>query len=145
MPLLNASRRRLLRSGAAVIAASAALPMARAQAARGSSRNPVVAQIVDVSLQQQDVSKDFLIGSRAAWADLNSRAGARGRTVQHLVHRDRRQPGQPARGAGAGAGQPGLRRPVGHGGRHHGTAAVGPAAGGEPGDRPRRTLAAGRR
>ena len=84
MPLLNASRRRLLRSGAAVIAASAALPMARAQAARGSSRNPVVAQIVDVSLQQQDVSKDFLIGSRAAWADLNSRAGARGRTVQHL-------------------------------------------------------------
>jgi hypothetical protein len=59
--------------------------------------------------------------------------------------RDRRQPGQPARGAGAGAGQPGLRRPVGHGGRHHGTAAVGPAAGGEPGDRPRRTLAAGRR
>ena len=76
MPLLNASRRRLLRSGAAVIAASAALPMARAQAARGSSRNPVVAQIVDVSLQQQDVSKDFLIGSRAAWADLNS-AGAR--------------------------------------------------------------------
>jgi hypothetical protein len=84
MPLLNASRRRLLRSGAAAIAASAALPMARAQAARGSSRSPVVAQIVDVSLQQQDVSKDFLIGSRAAWADLNSRAGARGRTVQHL-------------------------------------------------------------
>ena len=71
MPLLNASRRRLLRSGAAVIAASAALPMARAQAARGSSRNPVVAQIVDVSLQQQDVSKDFLIGSRAAWQDIN--------------------------------------------------------------------------
>jgi len=76
MPLLNASRRRLLLSGAAAIAASAALPMARAQAARGSPRSPVVAQIVDVSLQQQDVSKDFLIGSRA---------GARARTVQHLA------------------------------------------------------------
>jgi hypothetical protein len=129
MPLLNASRRRLLRSGAAAIAASAALPMARAQAARGSSRSPVVAQIVDVSLQQQDVSKDFLIGSRAAWADLNSRAGARGRTVQHLAIETDGSPGSLRAALGAGAGQPGLRRPVGHGGRHHGTAAVGPPAG----------------
>ena len=39
----------------------------------------------DVSAAQQDVSKDFLIGSRAAWQDINSRGGLRGRPVQHLA------------------------------------------------------------
>lgn len=33
----------------------------------------VIAQIVDVTTQQQDVSKDFLIGSRAVWQDVNSK------------------------------------------------------------------------
>jgi hypothetical protein len=41
--------------------------------------------MVDFSQAQQDVSKDFLIGSRAAWADINSRGGLRGRRVEHLV------------------------------------------------------------
>jgi ABC-type branched-subunit amino acid transport system substrate-binding protein len=43
-----------------------------------------VAQIVDFSQAQQDVSKDFLIGSRAAWQDINQRGGLRGRQVQHM-------------------------------------------------------------
>ena len=43
-----------------------------------------VAQVVDTSTAQQDVSKDFLIGSRAAWQDINAKGGVRGRPVQHL-------------------------------------------------------------
>jgi ABC-type branched-subunit amino acid transport system substrate-binding protein len=44
-----------------------------------------IAQLVDVSQAQQDVSKDFLIGSRAAWQDINLRGGVRGRRVEHLT------------------------------------------------------------
>lgn len=76
-------RRRALLASAAALASPAAL----AQASRPSTpaRPLVVAQIVDVSAAQQDVSKDFLIGSRAAWQDINSRGGLRGRPVQHLT------------------------------------------------------------
>lgn len=83
------TRRHLLRlasglaSGAAVVAA----PWVHAQPGLSAapSRNAVtIAQIVDSSLMQQDVSKDFLIGSRAAWQDINSRGGLRGRPVQHV-------------------------------------------------------------
>jgi ABC-type branched-subunit amino acid transport system substrate-binding protein len=45
----------------------------------------MVAQLVDFSQAQQDVSKDFLIGSRAAWQDINAHGGIRGRRVQHLA------------------------------------------------------------
>ncbi|MBC7547578.1 MAG: ABC transporter substrate-binding protein, partial [Polaromonas sp.] len=48
-----------------------------------SGKSVVVAQIVDVSQAQQDVSKDFLIGSRAAWQDINLRGGVNGRKVLH--------------------------------------------------------------
>lgn len=50
-----------------------------------AQRGAVIAQIVDTSQDQQDVSKDFLIGSRAAWKDINLRGGMRGRKVEHLV------------------------------------------------------------
>ncbi len=43
----------------------------------------MVAQIFDSSPGQQDVSKDFLIGSRAAWQAINAKGGVRGRQVQH--------------------------------------------------------------
>lgn len=67
-------------------AAGAALP-ARALPGKtaAASRSVVVAQVVDLSQAQQDVSKDFLIGSRAAWQDINARGGIRGRQVQHLA------------------------------------------------------------
>ncbi len=84
MPVLNAGRRHILRAGAGFVAAATGPAAVWAQAAKGSGRVPIVAQIVDLSTLQQDVSKDFLIGSRAAWQDINSRSGARGRTVQHL-------------------------------------------------------------
>ena len=48
-------------------------------------RSLVVGQVVDFSAAQQDVSKDFLIGSRAAWQDINARGGIRGRPVVHLA------------------------------------------------------------
>ncbi|BEU97305.1 ABC transporter substrate-binding protein [Acidovorax sp. DW039] len=50
-----------------------------------NTRNPVIAQVVDMSPGQQDVSRDFLTGSRAAWQDINARGGIQGRPVQHVV------------------------------------------------------------
>lgn len=48
-----------------------------------AARGITIAQITDFSPQQQDVSKDFLIGSRAAWQDINARGGLKGARVQH--------------------------------------------------------------
>lgn len=50
-----------------------------------STRGITVAQIADVSTSQIDVSKDFLVGSRAAWHEINSRGGLMGNAVKHLV------------------------------------------------------------
>lgn len=50
-----------------------------------STRGITVAQVVDMSATQQDISRDFLTGSRAAWVDLNARGGVQGKPVQHLV------------------------------------------------------------
>jgi ABC-type branched-subunit amino acid transport system substrate-binding protein len=44
-----------------------------------------VAQMVDMSASQQDISKDFLIGSRAAWQSININGGLRGRQIMHWV------------------------------------------------------------
>jgi ABC-type branched-subunit amino acid transport system substrate-binding protein len=57
---------------------------AQPQATRTTQQRPItLAQIVDMSASQQDISKDFLIGSRAAWQDINARGGLHGRTVTH--------------------------------------------------------------
>lgn len=77
-------RRQLLR-GAGWMAASGLTPVWAQASSQPSSRNISVAQIVDFSQAQQDVSKDFLIGSRAAWADINLRGGLRGKRIDHLV------------------------------------------------------------
>jgi ABC-type branched-subunit amino acid transport system substrate-binding protein len=74
------SRRRLLVAGSACAVAGAV----RAQAGKAAGGPIAIAQIVDVSSGQQDVSKDFLVGSRAAWQDINAHGGVRGRPVQHL-------------------------------------------------------------
>lgn len=71
----------MLASTAAALAAPAAL----AQPGRPAGKPLAVAQIVDTSAAQQDVSKDVLIGSRAFWQDLNARGGVRGRPVAHLA------------------------------------------------------------
>ncbi len=81
----SATRRRLLLG----IPASALLGAisARSQPVRATAagRTPEIVQIVDSSPGQLDVSRDFLIGSRAAWQEFNARGGLRGRPVQHTV------------------------------------------------------------
>jgi ABC-type branched-subunit amino acid transport system substrate-binding protein len=47
-----------------------------------SSRGISLAQIADMSAAQVDISKDFVVGSRAAWQDINAKGGVRGRPVQ---------------------------------------------------------------
>lgn len=37
-----------------------------------------IAQIVDMSAGQQDVSRDFMAGSKVAWQNLNTKGGIRG-------------------------------------------------------------------
>ena len=78
--------RRLWLQHSTVLAASAVTPAwAQPDKTAPPSRKIAVAQIVDFSQAQQDVSKDFLIGSRAAWQDINLRGGLRGKQIQHLT------------------------------------------------------------
>jgi ABC-type branched-subunit amino acid transport system substrate-binding protein len=71
----------------ALLAAAGSALALRAWAQPGryaANSHPIaVAQIFDSSAGQQDVSKDFLIGSRAAWQDINAKGGVRGRPVLH--------------------------------------------------------------
>ena len=69
----------------AAVAAAACVPGLSLAQARGSARIPIVAQLFDISQQEQDVAKDFVIGSRAAWQDITSQGGLRGRPVQHVT------------------------------------------------------------
>lgn len=80
------NRRQLLQRASLLSACAVAAP-AWAQPGKPatSGRSLVIAQLVDVSAEQQDVSRDFLVGSRAAWQDINARGGLRGRPVQHLA------------------------------------------------------------
>lgn len=82
-PLASKPRRDALKCLAALGLAPAAA-WAQPGKSGAASRDMLVAQVVDVSPAQQDVSKDFLIGSRAAWADINAKGGLRGRSVQHV-------------------------------------------------------------
>ncbi|WP_423454841.1 ABC transporter substrate-binding protein [Ottowia sp. VDI28] len=77
------TRRSLLRGGAASAASLLAAPAVLAQSSKARNDPPTVLQIVDTAPSQQDVAKDFFIGSLAAWQDWSARGGARGRTVAH--------------------------------------------------------------
>ena len=82
---LNFDRRQFLR-GVSLAGLNSSVPaFAQVSKPATSSRKVVIAQLVDFSQGQQDVSKDFLVGSRAAWQDINLRGGIRGRPVQHLT------------------------------------------------------------
>jgi ABC-type branched-subunit amino acid transport system substrate-binding protein len=78
----SAGRRNALRCAAALVLAKTTA--AWAQPGKPAGRPFTIAQIVDMSPEQRDVSKDFLIGSRAAWQDINARGGIKGRPVVHL-------------------------------------------------------------
>lgn len=85
LQLRNPTRRRLMQATAGLAATSTLPVWAQGSAPAASSRLPTVAQVVDMSAAQIDVSKDFLVGSRAAWKDINAKGGLRGKVVQHLV------------------------------------------------------------
>ncbi|MEY4536356.1 MAG: hypothetical protein RL171_507 [Pseudomonadota bacterium] len=79
--LQTEQRRAILQRILAISTAAMLTPVTvRAQPARPW----VIAQIVDTTAQQQDVSKDYLIGSRAAWQEINAKGGLQGRPVKHL-------------------------------------------------------------
>ncbi len=83
MPLNNKySRRWLLQSSALALLG---LQSARAQSAKLAtpSRTPSIVQIVDMSAAQTDVSKDFLVGSRAAWQEFTQKGGLKGKPLVH--------------------------------------------------------------
>jgi ABC-type branched-subunit amino acid transport system substrate-binding protein len=84
MTALNLSmpRRTFIRTCGAA-SALAASPWAMAQGP--SSRSPMVAQVVDSSNQTQDISKDFVVGSRTAWQEINATGGIRGQAIRHSV------------------------------------------------------------
>jgi ABC-type branched-subunit amino acid transport system substrate-binding protein len=80
---INAGRR-LFTHALASLATAVVTPLwAQPGRADGTIKQATVVQIVDVSTSQIDVSKDFLVGSRAAWQDINAKGGLRGRSVLH--------------------------------------------------------------
>ena len=77
-------RRSLLRGAAGMSLAATTSTWSQTPRLAGNARSLTVVQLVDTSASQQDVSRDFLIGSRAAWQDINLKGGVRGRPVEHL-------------------------------------------------------------
>ncbi len=89
VPLVTATSRRQWLQHAGLLTACAATTGWAGQTGKSPSSSAhgsvVIAQCVDFSQAQQDVSKDFLIGARAAWQDINLHGGIGGRQVEHLV------------------------------------------------------------
>lgn len=82
----NISRRSAMRIGARLsvgVATATCAGFTGAQTRKAIDGDLVLTQIVDVSQAHQDVSKDYLIGSRAGWQEINQRGGVRGRAVRH--------------------------------------------------------------
>ena len=83
----NPPSRRYFIKCAGGMAAAVALPsFAQGGKASGTvTRSLTIAQLVDTSQAQQDVAKDFLIGSQAAWQDINLKGGVQGIKMNHLT------------------------------------------------------------
>jgi len=84
-PLHHPGRRRVLHALASLPMALATPGWAQPTKSGSGARSVTVSQIVDTSTGQIDVTKDFLVGSRAAWQEINSRGGLLGATVRHHV------------------------------------------------------------
>ena len=81
---MNHGRRALLGS----LAAAGLTPLgtwAQAPKSAAGARGPAIAQIADFSAAQIDISKDFVLGVRAAVQDFNLKGGLRGKPLQHQV------------------------------------------------------------
>ena len=81
----DGTRRSVLRGAVSLVAGAAAPSWSQSGKYAGATRALAVAQIVDSTPSQLDVSRDFLIGSRAAWQEINKKGGVNGRAIQHLV------------------------------------------------------------
>ncbi len=86
-PHATLTRRHVLQRAVVVAGATAVPALALGQPGKPTTggRRLMVAQILDTSARQQDVAKDFLIGARAAWQDINARGGVRGLPIEHRV------------------------------------------------------------
>jgi len=84
-PFPHPGRRRVLHALASLPMALAAPGWAQPNRSASGTRGLTIAQIVDTSTSQIDVTKDFLVGARTAWQEINSRGGLGGASVRHLV------------------------------------------------------------
>lgn len=84
-PFYRPGRRGVLRALASLPLALTAPGWAQPSRSNSVSRSITLTQIADMSVSQIDVSKDFLVGSRAAWQEINARGGLQGYTVRHQV------------------------------------------------------------
>ena len=90
-PAPASTRRQWLQATAAgMLACSTALqaqPAGKGAGAKAAAGAPVatVVQIVDMSADQQDISRDLVVGARAAWQSFNAQGGLKGRPVLHRV------------------------------------------------------------
>ena len=85
MPSHSHYRRQFL-GAAGVVAMSRWVGSALAAKPPSEGSPYVIAQVVDMSMAQQDVSKDILIGCRAAWQEINAGGGVQGRNVLHTTY-----------------------------------------------------------
>ncbi len=79
------TRRKLLVRATVCTLAAPSLAWAQSSKSKTGANTLSIAQIVDTSPEQQDVSRDFLVGSRAAWQTINTHGGLRGRPIQHIT------------------------------------------------------------
>ena len=79
------NRRRWLQASALASLALGAPLRAQLRSPAAADGALSVAQVVDMSPAQQDISRDFLIGSRIAWQAFNASGGLQGQPVQHWV------------------------------------------------------------
>ncbi len=79
---MKIQRRQCLQLG---ITAGVSLSAPHVLAQGAAARSPSVGQIADMSNAYQDISKDFVVGSRTAWQEINAAGGIRGQSVRHQV------------------------------------------------------------
>ena len=84
LPVIPSSRRRFIQcAGGLAVAKSLSSFAQSGKTHANTTRSLTVAQLVDTSQAHQDVAKDFLIGSQAAWQDINLKGGLQGIKINH--------------------------------------------------------------
>lgn len=83
--ITHPGRRLFLGSLASLAAASTAPAWAQGPKLATGAQPLALVQIADMSPGQIDVTRDFLVGARAAWQDINAKGGLRGRPIQHMT------------------------------------------------------------